>query len=328
MSPPNPPLVEHFGERLRSSKFGHHLTRDKYALPTRAPHQHFGPEYMSAESWQSLAWMFRDEDHRQLSDAYILFQRDQALRNFDLSMTYFEALDPTDFGAALTAVLETSPKLKPVERLSDWSGTSGVYMMVFDRYKQFYVGQSGDISKRIRQHWSKSKAFDRLIDGTPYSSVFPVDAMRALDNTRIFAARAASPATLEARAEAAADSRFSLNRMPGGDASTFLLMLVAANPRARLIGSLFVSATAADYEQAWDDIERLATLPGDDERAVAEELAGMDMTIRQGTREDGSTYLWSRRDLIARAVQRGSLSVERFAAYFIASGESIEWPED
>jgi len=76
-----------------------------------------------------------------------------------------------------------------VESLRDWDDVEGAYILVFDEYKQFYFGQSGNVRKRIMQHWSTCKPFDRLIYGTSYSSIPPMDELRALDTTRIYAAR-------------------------------------------------------------------------------------------------------------------------------------------
>jgi hypothetical protein len=40
---------------------------------------------VSDDFWDGTAWSYRDDEHRTHSDAYLLFQRDLALRNFDLS---------------------------------------------------------------------------------------------------------------------------------------------------------------------------------------------------------------------------------------------------
>ena len=61
--------------------------------------------------------------------------------------------------------------------------------MVLDLYKQAYTGQAADIRMRIKRHWSGTKQFERLIFGTKESSVLSIDSFRALDTTRIFAAK-------------------------------------------------------------------------------------------------------------------------------------------
>jgi hypothetical protein len=228
--------VEHFGERLRETKFGQKLTREWYAYPTRSPHQRVRREQVDAEFWAAVAWAYQDEEHTRHSDAYLLAQRDQALVNFDLSMQYFECLDVNGFQDALTRVLAADRALEPVHSLPDWHAAAGVYVMVFDEYKQFYVGQATDVRKRIKQHWTSRKAFDRLLFGSPYDSIFPVDEFRALDTTRIYARSTTERYEAEGRIEAAADRRFCLNRMLGGEATRLLLALTSASPRTRSHG--------------------------------------------------------------------------------------------
>lgn len=321
-------LAQHFGEYLRPNKFGHLMSRETYAYPSRVPHQRMRREALGDDLWNKVSWMFHDDEHRRHSDAFLLYQRDLAMQNYDLSMSYFESLNAIDFESALAHMLLKARTLKPVERLSDWAGASGVYVMVFDKYKQCYVGQSGDISRRIRQHWTRSKPFDRLIHGTQYQSVFPVDEMRALDNTRIFAARSKNPQSLEQRTESAADPRFALNRMVGGEASPFLLFLTTASPRTRSLTPLALPATEVEVQEAWDDVERAINSNKAGDEVNVESLASMDMTIRSFIRDDGSTYIWSRRDFIRRAVISGALSVAEFVAFLGAIGESVLWPEE
>lgn len=227
--------IEHFGEQLRGTKFGHKMVRELYAYPNRKQHQRFVREQFSEDDWEARAWRFRDEHHAEHSDAYLLVQRDSALVNFDLSMRYFDSLDADKFESALEHVLAKGRTFKPVETLSDWDGVAGAYVMVFDEYKQFYIGQSNDIRRRIKKHWSSRNSFDRLIFGTKYDSIFPVDELRALDTTRIYAARNINPHAVEQRAEKAADQLFCLNRMVGGSATPLTLMLTALNPRSRAL---------------------------------------------------------------------------------------------
>jgi hypothetical protein len=204
--------------------------------------------------WEDTAWAYRYEEHTQHSDAYLLVQRDAALVNFDLSMSYFASLDVDELEAALEQVLAKGRTFKPVQSLQDWDGVVGAYVMVFDEYRQFYVGKADDIRKRIKQHGGGRKYFDRLIFPNKYESVFPVDELRALDTTRIFAARSKNPYAMEQRAEKAADQRFCLNRMPGGSASPLTLTLTAINPRSRSNGVASVPLSREDADRAWDGV--------------------------------------------------------------------------
>jgi hypothetical protein len=75
------------------------MTRAFYAYPSCVPKQRFRREYYSDQQWADVA--YRDAEHARLSDVFLLWQRDRVLRNFDLSMRYFESLDAGEFGAAL-----------------------------------------------------------------------------------------------------------------------------------------------------------------------------------------------------------------------------------
>ncbi|WP_369744460.1 GIY-YIG nuclease family protein [Paenarthrobacter sp. AMU7] len=329
-SPTDGVPTEHFGEKLRGSKFGHKMTRDMYAYPSRAHKQRPNRELLGEQLWKDTAWCYRDEEHTQHSDLYLLWQRDGALRNFDLSMEYFNSLDADEFETALQHVLDKGRTFKPVESLAALDGKEGAYIMIFDEYKQFYIGQSWDVRKRIKQHWGARKPFDRLIYGrSMYESIFPVDELRALDNTRIYAARSRNPFAVEERAEAATDQRFCLNRMMGGEPTPIARMLSGLSPRSRTHGVASASLTYEEFEGERDKLDDAIAL----ERSAAEPglpslLAQMDMDIHSVQREDGTQFPWSRRDSIAAAARHGDLSVLEYAAFLTAMGEKVVWPED
>lgn len=157
------PAIEHFGEQLRASRFGHKMTRELYAYPNRRPKEKPRREDWPEEVWNDTAWMYRDEEHTEHSDVFLLAYRDAALTNFDLSMKYFSSLDQDDFEGALNHVLAKGRTFKPVQSLKPWDGVAGAYIMVFDEYRQFYIGQSNDIRSRIKKHWTHRKPFDRVL---------------------------------------------------------------------------------------------------------------------------------------------------------------------
>lgn len=124
---------EHFGEQLRGSKPSYKMTRELYTYPSRSQHQRPYPELQGEQSWKNTAWAYRDEEHTQSSDAYLLWQRDKALRNFDLSIRYFDSLDKDEFETALEHVLAKGRTLSPSSRCPpgttlrapmSWSSTS------------------------------------------------------------------------------------------------------------------------------------------------------------------------------------------------------------
>jgi hypothetical protein len=258
---------------------------------------------------------------------YLLVQRDAALINFDLSMSYFESLDADQFERALQHVLAKGRVFEPVESLPDWDGVPGGYIMVFDEYRQFYVGKANDIRKRIKQHWSRSKSFDRLIWGSKYDSLLPVDELRALDTTRIYAARSSNPYALERRAEKAADRRFCLNRMAGGAASPLVVMLAALGGRARTHVEVSRCLTMDEFELALRDVDAaIAQERSTGSSDLIRKLSCMDLAVHSVARPDGSTFLWSRRDAVAHAAARGDLNVAEFATFLTELGETIVWP--
>ncbi|AUI52921.1 GIY-YIG nuclease family protein [Arthrobacter crystallopoietes] len=321
---------EHLGELLRGPQIGHKMIRDLYAFPSRSQKRKPNRAHFSDQSWENTAWAYRDEDHAQHSDAYLLVQRDTALRNFDLSMRYFESLDADELETALEHVLAKGRTFKPVESLPDWDDVEGAYVMVFDEYKQFYIGQSRNVRKRIKQHWGGRKSFDRLIYGrSMYTSIFPVDELRALDNTRIYAARSSNPYAPEERAEKAADQRFCLNRMTGGEATPLALMLRDINPRGRGHGVVAVPLSFGEYQREREGLaNKIAQTPPPHRSTLIAELAGMDMTIYSMKPETGAPFMWSRRDGIASAVPRGELSVEEFTSFLELMGEKVIWPKN
>lgn len=237
----------HFGVRVPAGKAGYKMTRDFYTYPRRGVKERLPRHLFTDAQWNERAWMFQDEVQSRSSDMFLLVQRDAALRNYDLSMSYFASLDADDFEDALETVLTAGRSFRPVESLREWEGVAGAYVMVFDEYRQFYIGQSSDISRRIRQHWTRSKPFDRVLFGSVYDSIFPVDELRALDTTRIFADRTVNPSAVERRLEAAADRRFRLNRMAGGEATPITLVLAGALPRTREHGVVAHASTRTEF---------------------------------------------------------------------------------
>ena len=92
--------------------------------------------------------------------------------------------------------------------------------MVLDEYRQVYVGvanSSTGIAKRIRQHWTHQKEFDRLLWGSIETSILAIDSFRALDTTRIFAVKTDQFFAGENPLLEKFPRKFALNRVMGGD---------------------------------------------------------------------------------------------------------------
>jgi hypothetical protein len=318
--------VQHFGEWLGSSQFGNVMSRATYGYPSRTPHQRFRRDQMPARYWAERAWQFRDEEQTRFSDAFLLWNRDRALRNLDLSLAYFATLDADDFETALTAVLSKGRSLRPVEYLTEWEAVEGVYVMVFDNFKQLYVGQSTNIRKRVRQHWTGRKGFDRLVWGTPYDSILPVDELRALDTTRLYAARSLHPNTLEERLERAADPRFTVNRTAGGAFNPLGILLTGARSRDHALSA--TPALRDEYQAARDAIKDHIEAARQTASSPVPLLTGLDMRIRVSVDQDGRPHFWSNRDLVGGALINERIAATEFEEFLTRLGETVVWPAE
>lgn len=156
--------MEHFGITLKKSKYGFSLTRDNYIHPSKKS-------------------SFNSEDY---DDRYISFQTRRALFNFDLNMKFFSSLDKIEFEDSLQKFLKTYPQFLEVKDLKKYDLTSGYYMLILDKYKQIYIGSTNNIRRRICQHWTNQKQFDRLIFGSIFTSRLSIDSFRPLDTTKIY----------------------------------------------------------------------------------------------------------------------------------------------
>lgn len=91
MSGRTPPR-KHCGETLRTSRYGHRLIRDEYALVNKRRSTRLPRELYTDAAWEDEAWAFEDEDHIFFNDEYCAMQRKAALENFDLNMDFFKQL--------------------------------------------------------------------------------------------------------------------------------------------------------------------------------------------------------------------------------------------
>lgn len=211
--------VAHFGLTVRSGrKYGLTIDRDTYAVINKRSSMYWKRDVNPA-LWDAIAEDYEDEDHRILTDEWCERQREDALANFDLNMAYFASLDPAEFDSAVDAAVARQRGMRDVSNLNEWKGKRGLYVMVLDRFRQVYVGvteSEGGVMKRIQQHWTHSKQFDRLLWGGVSESILSIDSFRALDTTRIFAARVRDPFALEHKVIESLPSKFVLNRTFGG----------------------------------------------------------------------------------------------------------------
>lgn len=314
----------HFGERLSTSKYGLKMSRETYGLPSRSQHQRmmFRPGFEDA--WAYLDWMFRDEEHRQHSDLYLLVQRDRALINLDESLKYFKTLPADEFEETVQLALRKCRALKSVDDLHDFEDKEGLYMMVFDEYKQIYVGTASNLRKRIKQHWTGKKSFDRLVFGTPYDSVLPVDEFRALDTTRLFAARTSKAFDYEQNLVAAITSRFLLNRTSGGDIDQQTALIEGITRPRRQIVTEYQQADEGALGSAFDEIQQAVedARKAEGGGSVGAALARLPHTIFQTQRKDRKRFFWSYRLLISQAAQDQDITIDEYRDYLVSMGEN------
>lgn len=306
----------HFGEKLRKSKYGLKLSRSIYATPSRKPKMRLKPEYVSQAMIDIVRWMYRDDSLTEFSDAFLLRNRDEALTNFDLSMRYFDALDRDKFNASVASFLKGAKLLRPIDDLTKFDGVSGAYVMIFDEYKQYYVGKADDLRKRIKKHWSDRKHFDRLVFGSPFDSVFPVDEFRALDTTRIFVAPTPNGFGVEEHLVEESDPRFSLNRVRGGDIGPVGVLADALTRPRRDIVLESTPATFDFFSNRMDVVQAsIQRASNGNEAALAQELASLPTTIYCSPDRKGEQFYWSYRYQLGGFLQEGVLPVSVYEQY-------------
>lgn len=222
-SAPRPGSTEsatHFGGTVRSTRgLGLRLSREMYARINKRSSSPRWSREDDPELWDAMDWAFEDAEHRVHTDEWCELQRERALENFDLNMAHSASLDPVKFEQALQEVVASQPGMVEVTDLAQWDGVGGLYIMVLDEYRQVYVGATSawtGIAKRIRQHWTKQKEFDRLIWGDAETSILSIDSFRALDTTRVFSLKTEASFESENPVLEQFPSEFTLNRVMGG----------------------------------------------------------------------------------------------------------------
>lgn len=229
--------IMHFGIEIKN-KSTNNISRDKYLLAK--------PEGMTG-------WT---EEHYEK-------QRIKAAINFDANMKYFAQLDKKEFNKYLQKMCK---KYKFVECLDInlVKELSGLYIMVLDNYKQFYIGKSSDIKKRIQQHWNKKKSLERLVFGDMCNSILSIDSFGALDTTRIFykECRSSDLDVLEEKLVNIFDTKYMLNRTSGGIGSSVTytddlvstqIAVLAGKKKRCLIDYVDMEATRNFFEQSGEN---------------------------------------------------------------------------
>jgi len=123
------------------------------------------------------------------NEEYIKRQTPAIMKNLELNLQFFEKLDYEDFSNTLNSFLslKRNSKIKEVFDLNLYKKSSGIYILVLDKYKQIYIGQTTtSITQRIISHWKRKIEFEKLLIGKTNEAKISIDSFGILDTSRIF----------------------------------------------------------------------------------------------------------------------------------------------
>lgn len=137
------------------------------------------------------AWVKYDWKNNSLvyNEEFIKRNKEAILKNLNLNLKFYTELDSEEFNKNLDKVLKLKKNngLKKVTDLKEYIGKKGIYIMVLDKYKQIYIGQSKrDDVERIINHWKRKVEFENLLIGKVNESKLSIDTFGMLDTTRIY----------------------------------------------------------------------------------------------------------------------------------------------
>lgn len=137
------------------------------------------------------AWVKYDWKNNSLvyNEEFIKRNKEAILKNLNLNLKFYTELDSEEFNKNLDKVLKLKKNngLKKVTDLKEYIGKKGIYIMVLDKYKQIYIGQSKrDVVERIINHWKRKVEFENLLIGKVNKSKLSIDTFGMLDTTRIY----------------------------------------------------------------------------------------------------------------------------------------------
>lgn len=213
----------HFGVKLIRRKYSFKLCREEFAVINRKPSLPRFDDFVRDGAYA--------ENTNEYTPEWCRRYREVCLENYDYNMEYFNSLSINEFNHAIDFYLGNHPFFIEITDLNPYDSVEGYYIMVLDEYKQVYIGKSDNIKRRIRQHWTKTKEFDRtLLPIYNTKSVFSIDFFRALDTTRIYVWKRKLTEGLERKLVSSFPNKFSCNRI-GGDVTTLLEAMVTINSR-------------------------------------------------------------------------------------------------
>lgn len=155
------------------------------------------------------------------------YAKNKALYNYDANIEYFKKLNKKDFNKELNNILQLYNFVQ-ITDLSKVKGERGIYVLVLDEYRQFYIGQSDtDIRQRILRHFKIKMPFHRVLF-IKYDTL-PIDAFKPLDTTRIYVSIIHNHDKIndrESKLIQNSSSKYMLNKTIGGKADTYFDLVV------------------------------------------------------------------------------------------------------
>lgn len=230
--------IELYGIKFDSDSPNLRINRDSYAIIDKKNHEVSATlrrnacmkEFLESDIekvhnvgknyFDNLYRVYEDDSFETFTDEYCIAHQQDCLYNYDLNMKFFEEISYDEFSKVKNKVLKEFKNLYEIYDINDVKGLSGVYILVLDKYKQMYVGQSSDLYKRIRQHWTRKKDFWRLIFGSKEDSVLSIDSFGPLDVSNIFIYKCSDKEKIEEKIVSYIPNEFLLNRTRGGERGT------------------------------------------------------------------------------------------------------------
>lgn len=201
-----PKSMRHFGVTIKPGTLGPKMTRENYAvISTKVTDGKLFQEkdnykrsvgyhvdrLSAVDEFEGRKYqIYADESCLFYTDEWTQMHKQRCLMNYDLNLKFYSYLDTAKFENEIEEFINKFTNFIEVFDLNDYDKITGNYLLVLGNYNQVYIGGTNNLKRRIMQHWSKKKEFDRLLfppgnKGIDISRL-SIDSFRALDTTQIF----------------------------------------------------------------------------------------------------------------------------------------------
>ena len=192
-------------------------------LVANKEYMHFGILFNEEKTTKSMTkdkFVNRKLDqNKHLTD----FAKDEALKNYDLNIKYFNNLNSEEFDREIDRLLNLYAFVE-IKDLNTIKGGKGIYILVLDNYKSIYIGQTNrDLKARIIRHFNIDISFQR-VPFVKYDTL-PIDAFKPLDTTRIYTLYTSEQGVMdeiESKLINECNKKFLLNKTIGGKANDYM----------------------------------------------------------------------------------------------------------